>query len=317
MRVYVCEDSNEVCYNYEQYLKTEHWRLKKKEYSSVYKKECAICGDKKKLHLHHKTYENVGKENLEDLVLLCEKCHYEIHNDECNDMENVENIKKKRILENKPMTYFNFNDNEIIFLPCKIGRECRNSKRKGVVNISGKELFIYCVMAKNKDCTNINIDNIIDLITDKNTNKCALSINTLRKSLKGLEDKGYISIIKGSKRKGIKDIYKLIDIETNRIKLFKVNGMLIDKVVRREITHDDLKVYIRMRYLHNEDVLRCKAKGNIYENKISDIANSLNVTQQHISGVVKKLNENGILDRRKMPIGIDNILYSYEFTFNY
>ena len=37
-----------------------------------------VCG-KKATQVHHKTYDNIGKEPLEELVALCEDCHYKLH----------------------------------------------------------------------------------------------------------------------------------------------------------------------------------------------------------------------------------------------
>lgn len=39
---------------------------------------CSRCGYKfyrAKLHVHHKTYKNIFKEEPEDLELICESCH--------------------------------------------------------------------------------------------------------------------------------------------------------------------------------------------------------------------------------------------------
>lgn len=317
MKVYVCEDTNEVCYDYKSYLKTEHWELKKKEYISVYKKECALCKSKKALHLHHKTYDNVGKEKLEDLVLLCKHCHNEVHNNEHEDEDMIKNVKRKipKELTNDIITHFDFKENKVIMLSCKIGRQCRNSKRKGVINISGNELAVYCVLLDSKELADLNIDVIIERITDRKTKKPALSKPTISKALKGLEDKGYISIVKGSKRQGVKDIYKLTNVETNRVKLFKVDSNLIDKVVNKNIGANELKVYIRMRYLHNEEVLQRKSKGNTYTTTLDNLADSLKIDKANVSKIVKRLCENEVLDRIQIPTKGNT--YTYEYKFNY
>lgn len=38
-------------------------------------KQCTKCGETKKLHVHHLTYENEGAERMDDLVTLCQSCH--------------------------------------------------------------------------------------------------------------------------------------------------------------------------------------------------------------------------------------------------
>jgi len=41
--------------------------------------QCVKCGSKLNLNMHHKTYKNEPKEKIEDLVMLCEECHYDLH----------------------------------------------------------------------------------------------------------------------------------------------------------------------------------------------------------------------------------------------
>lgn len=73
--------------DYDEYLKTEHWKITKRLTLEHYKNVCAVCGTDKKLNVHHITYENKGKEKLEDLQILCERHHKETHNIE-NGMKN-------------------------------------------------------------------------------------------------------------------------------------------------------------------------------------------------------------------------------------
>ena len=42
-------------------------------------KACEACGYSRKLQVHHKTYERLGKERNSDLVLLCRDCHESLH----------------------------------------------------------------------------------------------------------------------------------------------------------------------------------------------------------------------------------------------
>lgn len=67
--------------SYKQYLKSEHWLNVKRRFraSSFCKNECRICGNKKNLHIHHKTYKRVGNERLSDLEELCASCHKSLH----------------------------------------------------------------------------------------------------------------------------------------------------------------------------------------------------------------------------------------------
>ena len=66
---------------YQGYLKGEHWADVKARFraSKLYTGTCFICGSKGRLDIHHKTYKNIGKERLTDLVALCRYCHIDCH----------------------------------------------------------------------------------------------------------------------------------------------------------------------------------------------------------------------------------------------
>lgn len=59
---------------YRNYIKSNEWREKSKAVRGVYTK-CWECGSTKNLQVHHNNYENIGKERLEDLSVVCEECH--------------------------------------------------------------------------------------------------------------------------------------------------------------------------------------------------------------------------------------------------
>ena len=64
---------------YIQYLNSDEW---KKIRSLVLKRDenkCQKCKIKDAEEVHHKTYDNLYNENLEDLISVCQKCHKEIH----------------------------------------------------------------------------------------------------------------------------------------------------------------------------------------------------------------------------------------------
>ena len=60
--------------NYQIYLKSKAWADTRKKFFEQVGRQC-ICGDSA-TQVHHKTYENIGKEDiLKDLVGLCKECH--------------------------------------------------------------------------------------------------------------------------------------------------------------------------------------------------------------------------------------------------
>ena len=76
---------------YYEYIKSDLWKEKRKQYysSKLYKTlrqnnkgwVCYCCGvDNKPLDLHHRTYKRLGEENIAvDLVPVCRECHNKIH----------------------------------------------------------------------------------------------------------------------------------------------------------------------------------------------------------------------------------------------
>lgn len=64
---------------YKQYLKSPRWKKKR---FLVLKRDhfkCTVCGRKRNLNVHHKTYKNIFNEPLCDLVTVCKVCHKKIH----------------------------------------------------------------------------------------------------------------------------------------------------------------------------------------------------------------------------------------------
>lgn len=66
---------------YHKYLFSEHWRSFRERAFEFYGKKCADCGTEEgRIEVHHLTYERLGKEELEDVVVLCHDCHMKRHN---------------------------------------------------------------------------------------------------------------------------------------------------------------------------------------------------------------------------------------------
>ena len=75
---------------YEKYLQSPAWRRKRDAVIQRDGDQC-ICGAQA-VELHHKTYDNIGKEPLFDLVMLCEECHKRLHRPRVpSDQQSVKN----------------------------------------------------------------------------------------------------------------------------------------------------------------------------------------------------------------------------------
>lgn len=68
---------------YKRYLRTQHWQKLRFEVLKRSGGECEQCGYRPtrrgQLQIHHKTYNHVGNESIDDLIALCPRCHMQIH----------------------------------------------------------------------------------------------------------------------------------------------------------------------------------------------------------------------------------------------
>lgn len=65
---------------YNQYVKSERWALKREIYFAKKGKWCKACLTRTgPIALHHMSYVNFGREPISDLIGLCHKCHREVH----------------------------------------------------------------------------------------------------------------------------------------------------------------------------------------------------------------------------------------------
>lgn len=71
-------DSQNDLGTYDKYLDSPAWNRKRELVIERDKGTCVQCCAEGRV-VHHKTYDNIGKEPLSDLMLLCEECHNEKH----------------------------------------------------------------------------------------------------------------------------------------------------------------------------------------------------------------------------------------------
>jgi 5-methylcytosine-specific restriction endonuclease McrA len=67
--------------NYDDYLKTKHWKRIKYKTMKRADYKCQVCGTRKySLEVHHNNYDNnLFWEKKSDLICVCAKCHRTIH----------------------------------------------------------------------------------------------------------------------------------------------------------------------------------------------------------------------------------------------
>lgn len=64
---------------YDLYLVSDKWKAIRKNAIESSNRKCINCGSKIYLQVHHKTYDRLGNEDLNDLAVLCKECHVLAH----------------------------------------------------------------------------------------------------------------------------------------------------------------------------------------------------------------------------------------------
>lgn len=110
--MYKCNDTGETVETYSEYLKTKHWNNIKQQMYKKYRYHCCVCGWSHGIQIHHKTYERVGNESLDDLIYICKACHKLYHDNPdlfkgkelVNSPRGTRKTKDpKRLLDNKTL----------------------------------------------------------------------------------------------------------------------------------------------------------------------------------------------------------------------
>ena len=66
--------------DYYTYIKSAKWWRKRNKALAIHGNKCSICGSTDNLHVHHKHYRTLGRENPRtDLQPLCGGCHANHH----------------------------------------------------------------------------------------------------------------------------------------------------------------------------------------------------------------------------------------------
>lgn len=65
---------------YTKYIASDRWAAIREKAFAHYGRSCCLCGSADNLHVHHRRYPQVyGEETMQDLTVLCSKCHDAFH----------------------------------------------------------------------------------------------------------------------------------------------------------------------------------------------------------------------------------------------
>jgi len=64
---------------YDDYLTSKHWYEVRDRALDRAGHRCQMCNSADRLHVHHRTYERLGREDDADVIVLCHRCHQLFH----------------------------------------------------------------------------------------------------------------------------------------------------------------------------------------------------------------------------------------------
>ncbi len=64
---------------FREYISSKEWKELKEERLKKDNYKCVLCKSQERLTCHHLTYKRIFKEEINDLISLCKKCHSRIH----------------------------------------------------------------------------------------------------------------------------------------------------------------------------------------------------------------------------------------------
>ena len=82
IRKYFTREQRRLKFKYRDFINSHWWEDQKAYWYISHKKECARCKSTDRIVLHHKTYPVAGRFlslGNNDLVPLCQGCHYKYH----------------------------------------------------------------------------------------------------------------------------------------------------------------------------------------------------------------------------------------------
>lgn len=68
-----------ISHSYQAYLQSPEWAARRQQKLAETGYRCQGCSDDERLEVHHLTYDRVGHERPQDLMVLCHLCHAREH----------------------------------------------------------------------------------------------------------------------------------------------------------------------------------------------------------------------------------------------
>ena len=211
-------------------------------------------------------------------------------------------------------------DEKIITFSETMTGKLKPSTRKGAKTMGGNEILVYSILLNHNDgLTKEELLKELTYTKKKKVVNVALSEKTLRDTLKNLADNGFIEVVKGNKKLGISNIYKIKSIRSKAELTYNISFSATYECVKGNISTEELKLYNYMRFLHHKTQREnSKAlKGNLFQMNQSEIAKALDVTQGRISQMIDNLLDEKLLSIWYREPSKNNGFEYYIYRLNY
>lgn len=87
---------------YREYLRSEWWQWKRERAIKRAGCCCELCNDPGPLEVHHTTYDRLGREHNNDLVVLCRDCHRHVTGNGLDKLPRRELLRRRREVLHSP-----------------------------------------------------------------------------------------------------------------------------------------------------------------------------------------------------------------------
>ena len=84
-------------------MQSDKWKHKRLLRLKVDRFKCRTCSNTEDLEVHHVSYQNLGNEDLEDLITLCKDCH-----------NAITNVIRQRRYSSRDIQFLDYQEKEVL-----------------------------------------------------------------------------------------------------------------------------------------------------------------------------------------------------------
>lgn len=162
-----------------------------------------------------------------------------------------------------------------------------NRLLNGLDKLTGNDLIVYGVLMRHGEGLSTSL--LLEKLTSKATSRLCMSEKTMRKSLNALIENGFVEMLKGNKRAGKENFYKVKVQGSYGLGYTLVSNGAINGAIDGRVAPAEFKLYVLLlKYAFN--------KGNCYPS-LATLAKELKVGADWVSKALRRLEEADYIKR--------------------